>query len=282
MNAELYGYHPQALSFEDWKWPPPKGLHSLTIHSFDLVFLRLPEPSSPNFFRQLEAHFPEVLWINRPGGILKVGSKKFLTQVPTLCPPVQWLKSSREAISLSKTMDIVLKPLRNYGGKGLLKIQDGLLYEGNTKKEFEELNTLWDGQDGMLAMKYLPFLKEGDKRTVVANGHIEFSTVRYPPANSWICNVAQGGRSEMSQPSLEEIEIAQVLTPILKDEGVVLFGFDTLVDDSGKRKLSEINVQSIGGIVPAENKSGEPISDRIVQHLLDYAFKKISPSKTKQ
>jgi len=282
MKAELIGYEPEASSYSEWQWPQSTELQPIEVDRYDIIFLRLPEPSAPDFFTQIEASFPKILFINRPKGILKAGSKSFLTQFPDLCPPLQLVSSPKEAIQLSKNMDIVLKPLRNYGGKGLLKIQDQVLYEGNIQKQLADLDRLWDGSDGMLAMKYLPFLEAGDKRTVVAHGHIQFSTVRYPPPNSWICNVAQGGRSEMSEPTAEEIKIAKRLTPSLRDEGVVLFGFDTLVDESGKRKLSEINVQSIGGIVPAEKNSKEPISDRIVQHLINYASEKLSTSKKQQ
>jgi glutathione synthase len=276
MNAMLFGYEPEPTAFQNWKWPMAADLDLLDISSFDLVFLRLPEPVAETFFPALEAAFPHTLFINRPSGILKTGSKAYLTRFPALCPPMQVVHSPEEAINLSQTMDIVLKPLRNYGGKGIMKIEAMELFKGNEKKDLSHLSHLWDARGPMLAMKYLPHLSAGDKRTVVAHGHLQFSTVRYPPSHSWICNVAQGGRSEMSSPTPEEKEIARILTPQLEEEGVILFGFDTLMDDSGLRKLSEINVQSIGGIGPAEQATGKPISAQIVDHLMHYAMKQLS------
>ena len=276
MQAPLYGFSPAPLPFSDWKWPPHKKLQILSVDSFDIVFLRLPEPSPDVFFTQLESSFPNVLFINRPSGILKTGSKAYLTHFPNLCPPLRLLHSPKEALDLSQEMDIVLKPLRNYGGKGILKIEKNQLFLGNQKYDVSEIDQFWDSRGSMLAMKYLPFLKAGDKRTVVSNGQIQFSTVRYPPADSWICNVAQGGRSEMSAPSPEETDMATQLAEKLLPEGIVLFGFDTLADEKGTRKLSEINVQSIGGIIPAELESGKPISDDIVSQLLNYASEQLS------
>lgn len=271
MQAALHGYLPKPLPFSDWTWPTPQQLETLEVHAYDIVFLRLPEPSPELFFTELENAFPKVLFINRPSGILKAGSKAYLTHFPNLCPPLRLLKSPKEALELSKEMDIVLKPLRNYGGKGILKIEQEELFMGNEKHDVSELDRFWDRRGSMLAMKYLPYLKAGDKRTVVVNGHIQFSTVRYPPPDSWICNVSQGGRSEMSTPNPEEKQMAEQLSEHLLPEGIILFGFDTLVNEEGTRKLSEINVQSIGGIVPAERATGKPIADQIVSHLLTYA-----------
>ncbi len=271
MQAALYGFSPLPLPYSDWKWPLPQEQQALQVNSYDIVFLRLPEPSPELFFTRLEEAFPHILFINRPSGILKTGSKAYLTHFPNLCPPLRLLHSPKEAIELSQEMDIVLKPLRNYGGKGVLKIEKQQLFMGNQKHDISEIDQFWDSQGSMLAMKYLPFLKAGDKRTVVANGQIQFSTVRYPPPDSWICNVAQGGRSEMSLPSPEEEAMATQLAEQLLPEGIILFGFDTLADEKGIRKLSEINVQSIGGIVPAEKASGKAISEQIVEQLLNYA-----------
>jgi len=276
MDASLWASSPAPLTFEDWVWLAEEKLTAIEINDFDLVFLRLPEPSPDAFFLKLEKAYPEVLFINRPSGIFKVGSKAYLTNFPSLCPPIQVVHSPEEALSMSETMDIVLKPLRNYGGKGMLKIEKHHLYQGNEKHELTKLHQIWDPRGSMLAMRYLPNLSAGDKRTVVANGRIMFSTVRYPPPNSWICNVAQGGNSEMSSPTHEEEEMAAQLTKQLRKEGIIFFGFDTLLNDEGQRKLSEINVQSIGGIVPAEKASKKPLSEQIVRELLSYASHQLS------
>jgi glutathione synthase len=122
----------------------------------------------------------------------------------------------------------------------------------------------------MLAMKYLPNVSKGDKRIVVANGKIMLSTIRYPSRDSWLCNIAQGGVSKMAQPSPNERKIAHTLSPVLKNFGVILYGFDTLVNNRGKRILSEINTLSIGGIKPAEVESGRKIAPTIAQRIINH------------
>jgi glutathione synthase len=270
-HSPLFVQSPQPpFTYSAWPWEDESHMKKGALSDFDIILLRVPSPVPDHFFRGLEKQFPPERIINRPSGILTTGSKAFLTEVAELCPPLQLLKSPKEAIELASTMDIVLKPLQNYGGKGLLKIQNKRLYRGNEMQKIEELPNFWDASGSMLAMKYLPDLKNGDKRTVVAHGKIQFSTVRYPPPDSWICNVSQGGTSALSSPTTEEIHMANILSQRLEREGVILFGFDTLEDEKGIRKLSEINVQSIGGIWPAEQASGLPISNQITQQILNY------------
>lgn len=273
-QSPLYVQSPPApFTYSTWPWEDDSHMSMGTLSDFDIILLRIPSPVPDHFYRALEERFPPKRIINRPSGILQTGSKAFLIEVAELCPPLKLLKSPKEAIEMSSTMDIVLKPLQNYGGKGLLKIQNGQFYRGNSREPLEDLPKYWDSVGSMLAMKYLPNLSKGDKRTVVAHGKIQFSTVRFPPPDSWICNVSQGGTSALSTPTAEEIQMAEILSRRLEEKGVILFGFDTLENEEGIRKLSEINVQSIGGIWPAEQASGLPISDQITQQILNYLAK---------
>ena len=50
----------------------------------------------------------------------------------------------------------------------------------------------------------------------------------------------------------------------------MIFGFDTLVDDDGRRVLSEINTLSIGGLMPLQEMSGKPVLKRVAELLWDY------------
>ncbi len=64
--------------------------------------------------------------------------------------------------------------------------------------------------------------------------------------------------------------IKEILTPMLHRKGIVMFGFDTLVDDDGRRVLSEINTLSIGGLVPMEDLSGKPLVRKTAGLIWDY------------
>jgi glutathione synthase len=126
----------------------------------------------------------------------------------------------------------------------------------------------------MLAMKFLKNVTQGDKRTIVVNREILGAALRLPAPGGWLCNVNQGGHAILAEPDEDEHIIQEILTPMLHRKGVVIFGFDTLVDDDGRRVLSEINTLSIGGLVPLEEMSGKPVLKRAATLLWDYIVAK--------
>lgn len=242
-------------------------------HDYDVVFMRLPRPVTDQFLLKLKSTFSKQVFINDPAGIIECSSKKFLLNFPDQCPPIKLCKSIDEVVEFAKAQDIVLKPLKEYGGKGLLKITGKILNDGSEdhdvmsylpliKKELEE--------DGYLAMKYLKNVSQGDKRLIVVGGKILAASLRLPPEDSWLCNVAVGGTSVPSSADEDEMAIVDAVCPTLIKKGILICGIDTLVDDDGKRVLSEINALSIGGFPQAEKQTGLPIIEMTVNKMFEY------------
>ena len=119
-------------------------------------------------------------------------------------------------------------------------------------------------------MEYLPGVKHGDKRVLVVNGKIMGASLRIPPDGSWMCNVSLGGHSVYADVEPEEKEMAKILIEKLAKRGICIFGFDTLIGKEGKRVLSEVNVLSIGGIVPMEKESGRPVVQMTADGIVDW------------
>ena len=61
--------------------------------------------------------------------------------------------------------------------------------------------------------------------------------------------------------------MAAGLSPVLEERGVVIYGFDTLMGDDGRRMLSEVNTLNVGGFAEAEQVSNRPIISRAVELL---------------
>jgi len=171
---------------------------------------------------------------------------------------------------------MVLKPLREYGGKGIVRITKGMVNDGINNialnqylpKIEQELT-----EHGYLAMKFLHNVSKGDKRLLVVNGKVLASSLRLPRAGSWLCNVAQGGRSVYSEINKEEFEMIENISPILLEKGILIYGADTLENDEGKRVLSEINALSIGGFPQAEKQTGKPIIKETINEFFNYVNK---------
>ncbi|TVQ44748.1 MAG: glutathione synthetase [Saprospirales bacterium] len=246
------------------------------IADFDWIILRLPRPIPTGFFDFLRSNFDEKRIINRPSGVEITGSKLFLLNYPHWCPPMRHCKNTVDIQEFAADFPIVLKPLEDYGGRGLVKIDGQKVWEGNTEtdlitflKKLEERNSF-----EYLAMKYLSNVHLGDKRIMISNDTILGATLRLPPEGNWLCNVSQGGRSASSQPDERETAIAMDLIKDMKKHGVVLFGFDTLTGDDGLRYLSEINTLSLGGLAPADKGSDMPIMKNAALGIWNYIDEK--------
>ncbi len=272
--SNIHGYRvKKSLSFEEVS----KGLlfetQILSQEDFDVVFMRLPRPVSTQFLMNLADTFNDKIFINHPIGIEKTGTKKFLLNFPEVCPPIRLCHSIEEITDFSKQFPLVLKPLREYGGKGIFRLEGEVVYEG--KESFPATEYLQKREkeirsEGILAMKFLKNVSQGDKRILVVNGKILAASLRLPAEGSWLCNVAQGGSSVKTELTPEEETIIAKISPILLKEGIVIFGADTLVDDEGKRVLSEVNTLSIGGFPQSEKQTGRPIVQQAIDGIFDY------------
>ena len=240
---------------------------------FDVIIMRVPRPLSDSFLEHLNRSHPLGVFINDPIGIKESSNKLFLLQIPELCPPMQHCTKEQDVIQFSMKFPIVLKPLKSYGGKGIVKIEKNTVYDGSTTfplNEYlhmiqEELET-----DGMLAMKFLKNVHHGDKRIIVANGNLLATSLRLPAVGSWLCNVAQGGTSQKTDISPEEKVLIKTLNKRLVKIRVVLYGIDTLVNDHGQRVISEINTMSVGGLAPAKEESDPLIDKKLATALFTY------------
>jgi len=240
------------------------------LRDYDLIFLRIPQPIKAKFFKFLLKNFPEERIINKPSGIIKTGSKEYLTQFPQFCPETKLCHNKKDVLTFAKKFPIVLKPFRSYGGKGIFRIAEDKAFDPKNREM--PLNAFLDKLEKVefLAMKYLKNVTQGDKRINVVNGKVVGATLRLPPHNSWICNVSSGGKAKKTKLTKEEKTMAKEISKILLAQGVVIFGFDTLVDDDGKRVLSEINTFSVGGFPQAERLSGEPVIKKASDLLWKY------------
>ncbi|MBT8233447.1 MAG: hypothetical protein HKO66_16070 [Saprospiraceae bacterium] len=262
------------FNYDDAKKDLHEKTHEVKPSDFDIIFLRIPRPITDDFLNALELKFNSKCFVNKPSGIITCSSKAVLLNFQDVCPPIKLCHSINEIMAFSETQDIVLKPLREYGGKGIVRIKNKVVNDGNQNVDIQEYLTGIEStitQDGLLAMKYLENVSQGDKRLIVVGGKVLASSLRLPSEDSWLCNVALGGTSVSAEADKDELEIIERINPFLNKEGILIYGVDTLVDDSGKRTLSEINALSIGGFPQAQKQTGQPIIKMTIDKIFNYA-----------
>ncbi len=263
LNSQILSVHSSAPDFYFSTINPPleQGLHKAKLSDYDFIFLRIPRPLPDGFFKYLLNCLPANRIFNNPLGIEKTGSKDYLLNFPELIPPSRICHSPEDIQAFAKAYDTVIKPLKDYGGHGIVRLNKSGFWNGNKQLERSMATEYFASIDyPVLAMKFLENVHKGDKRIVMAGDKLLLSTLRIPGEDNWLCNVAQGGKAVSTTVTDREREIIRKISEAVTDEGIVLYGIDTLEDADGLRYLSEINTLSIGGIGPAEELTGKPVA----------------------
>ena len=246
---------------ENGEWFSKKEL--VEVADFDVIFLRLDRPISDTQLLRIEKNYHHQMIINSPSGIIETGSKRFLLNFPELCPDIALCHHLEDVKKQLALFPIVLKPIHGYGGVGLIRIDTEFVYVEEKKYRHDKgmalVGQYLEHSGVLLSMRFLKNVTEGDKRVVVVDGKIQGATLRLPAKDSWLCNLKQGGSATFADIDESEYQISETVSPILKKHGVIIFGFDTLVDDTGTRILSEINTLNVGGFIQAQEYSGIPV-----------------------
>jgi glutathione synthase len=96
------------------------------------------------------------------------------------------------------------------------------------------------GSRTIMAQKYLPEIKQGDKRILMIDGEpVPYALARIPMAGETRGNLAAGGRGEGRPLSERDRWICQQVGPTLREKGLLFVGLDVIGD-----YLTEINVTS--------------------------------------
>lgn len=227
------------------------------------VLVRMDRPVTDAFLHALGERFDGRPVVNSPEGMVRCGSKRLLTEMPHLVPGVRLVTGVDEALDQAGAGAIVLKPLTGYGGRGIVRLDpDGSLSDGHAqvrgRDAVDGLRAAFEENGGeMIAMSYMRNIGQGDKRVLIVDGAPVGAVLRLPGRDSWICNLAHGGRAVPAEVEAGDREIAAEVGPLLVREGIVIAGIDTLVGNEGSRVLSEINCVNVGGFVQADRSRPE-------------------------
>lgn len=154
--------------------------------------------------------------------------------------------------------DIVVKPLDGMGGSGIFRVAEK---EVNFSSILEMLTQ--NGQQTIMAQRYIPEIVNGDKRILIINGQVvPYCLARIPLAGETRGNLAAGGRGVAQPLSARDLEIAKTLAPILVERGLFLVGLDVIGD-----YLTEVNVTSPTCFVEITEQTDFNVSDFFAQEL---------------
>lgn len=210
------------------------------LSQLDVILMRKDPPFDSEFIYStyiLEAaERLGTLIVNRPQSLRDCNEKVFATHFPQCTPP---LIVSRDQALLSAFLEdheeVVYKPLDGMGGTSIFRVKRG---DQNLNVILETLTA--DGKNTIMAQKYLPEITSGDKRILVVDGVvIPYCLARIPPKGEFRGNLAVGGTGLVKPLSERDLWIAEQVSPVLKEKGLIFVGLDVIGD-----YLTEINVTS--------------------------------------
>ncbi|MEM8941880.1 MAG: glutathione synthase [Pseudomonadota bacterium] len=174
--------------------------------------------------------------VNRCQSLRDCNEKVFATQFPQCCPPVL---VSGDTAQLKEFFvehgDVIFKPLDGMGGASIFRVREG---DQNLSVILETLTAF--GTQTIMAQRYLPEIKDGDKRILMIEGEpVPYCLARLPSSGELRGNLAAGGSGRAQPLSDRDRWIAEQVGPELVKRDLIFVGLDVIGD-----YLTEINVTS--------------------------------------
>ena len=227
------------------------------LASFDVVLMRQDPPFDMAYITAthlLEHIHPKTLVVNDPAHVRNAPEKLFVTHFPELMPPTLISSHAAEIRAFrAEHRDIIVKPLFGNGGAGVFHVT----------QDDENLNSLLEmftqlGREPVIVQRYLPEIRQGDKRVILVDGVPAGAVSRVPAVGEARANLHVGGKATKTSLTHRERDICAAIGPELKARGLVFVGIDVIGD-----YLTEINVTSPTGIQEINRLDGAALERKI-------------------
>ena len=227
---------------------------TVDLGSFDVVLLRQDPPFDLAYIsttHMLDRIHPKTLVVNDPSHVRNAPEKVFVTEFPELMPPTL-ITRDLDAIKAFRAEhdDIVMKPLYGLGGQAVFRLARDDLNFGSLYDLFANMF-----REPWVVQKFLPAVKDGDKRIILVDGEYAGAVNRVPAPDDLRSNMVRGGVPKATELSARERHICERLGPALRERGLLFVGID-VIDGF----LTEINVTSPTGIRAIKNLGGPDIA----------------------
>ena len=224
------------------------------LSSFDVVLMRQDPPFDLAYISSthlLERIRPKTLVVNDPVSVRNAPEKMFVTEFPELMPPTLLTRDLAEIKTFrAEHGDIVMKPLYGHGGGAVFRLTREDLNFGSLYDMFAVTF-----REPWVVQKFLPEVRNGDKRIVLVDGEYAGAVNRVPAADDLRSNMVRGGSPKDTELTPREREICKTIGPALRERGLLLVGIDVIGGF-----LTEINVTSPTGIRAIKNLGGPDIA----------------------
>ncbi len=236
---------------------------TIALRDVDAVIMRKDPPFDTEYLyathllSQAEREGARVF--NRPQALREHPEKLAILEFPAFITPTL-VSSDMAALKAfhAQHRDVILKPLDGMGGMGIFRVKDDALNLGSILESLTE-----QGRQTIMAQRYLPAIKDGDKRVLLIDGvPVPHCLARIPQGTEVRGNLAAGGVGEARPLTARDREIAEALGPTLAARGLLLVGLDIIGEH-----LTEINVTSPTCFQEITDQTGFDVAQRFIEAL---------------
>jgi glutathione synthase len=242
------------------------------LRDFDVVWMRKEPPYDLNYFfatHLLDRIEPPTLVVNSPRGLREVTEKLFTLRFPDLCPETLVSRRIDELLAFREKLggEMIIKPLPGCGGEGVFH----LTRDDRNVVALLELATR-HGTEYQMAQRYIPEVRQGDKRILVVEGEPVGAVLRVPLHWETRANFHVGGSPVRAPLTRRDREICARIGPALVLHGIVFAGIDVIGD-----WLTEVNVTSPTGVREVNELDGV----RIEANVLDAVERRVAQARAR-
>jgi glutathione synthase len=211
-----------------------------SLEELDVILMRKDPPFDMEYIYSTyileQAEADGCLVVNKPQSLRDANEKLYTAWFPQCTPPTLVTRSKKQIRDfLVQHGDIILKPLAGMGGEAIFRLSEK---DSNISVTIELLTK--HEQRYVMAQRYIPEVRQGDKRIILIDGEpIPYALARIPAEGETRANLATGGRGEGVPLTDRDRWICEQVGPLLKEKGLVFVGLDVIGD-----YLTEINVTS--------------------------------------
>ncbi|KXI27000.1 glutathione synthase [Paraglaciecola hydrolytica] len=221
-------------------WYEFTGETNQSLAELDIILMRKDPPFDGEFLYATQmfelAEQAGTLVVNKAQSLRDFNEKLFTSWFPDLIPETLVTRNSKLIREFHQThQDIICKPLDGMGGTSIFRVKEDGNNLGVIIETLTELGTRY-----AMFQRYLPEIKDGDKRILIVDGQvIPYCLARLPTKGENRGNLAAGGTGRPQPLSESDKKIAEAIAPLLVEKGLIFVGLDVI----GER-ITEINVTS--------------------------------------
>ena len=235
----------------------------IPLHALQVIMMRKDPPFNQEFIYATylleRAESMGAYVVNKPQSLRDANEKLFTAWFPQCCAETLVTREPKRIRDfLTEQGEIILKPLDGMGGTSIFHLRQNDPNLSVILETMTEYNSRY-----VMAQKYLPAIKDGDKRILVINGEpVPYCLARIPAQGETRGNLAAGGRAEGRPLTDRDRWIANEVGATLRDKGLVFVGLDVIGDT-----LTEINVTSPTCVVELDAQFGLNICGLLMDHI---------------